>query len=68
MFECLKCKYANCIFIRQRLYGKKSHPRIFKTAKTVIYVKDYADGKFGCFPVAQPKTCHCRPRELPGSL
>ncbi len=23
-----------------------------------IYVKDYADAKFGCVPVAQPKTCH----------
>ena len=31
-----------------------------------IYVKDYADVKFGCVPVAQPKTCHYRPRELPG--
>ncbi len=34
--------------------------------QTLIYVKDYADAKFGCVPVAQPKTCHCRPRELPG--
>ena len=32
----------------------------------LIYVKDYADAKFGCVPVAQPKTCHYRPRELPG--
>ncbi len=32
----------------------------------LIYVKDYADAKFGCVPVAQPKTCHCGPRELPG--
>ena len=31
-----------------------------------IYVKDYADAKFGCVPVAQPKICHYRPRELPG--
>ncbi len=34
--------------------------------KVKIYVKDYADAKFGCVPVAQPKTCHCGPRELPG--
>ncbi len=31
-----------------------------------MYVKDYADAKFGCVPVAQPKTGHYRPRELPG--
>ena len=30
----------------------------------LIYVKDYADAKFGCVPVALPKTCHYRPREL----
>ncbi len=32
----------------------------------LIYVKDYADAKFGCLPVVQTKTCHYRPRELPG--
>ncbi len=37
-----------------------------KMAGVKIYVKDYADAKFGCFPVAQPNTCHYRPRELPG--
>ncbi len=40
---------------RHRIQGQRS-----------IYVKDYADAKFGCVPVAQPKTCHYRPRELPG--
>ncbi len=34
--------------------------------KATIYVKDYADAKFGCVSVAKPKTCHYRPRELPG--
>ena len=38
----------------------------FQPPITRIYVKDYADAKFGCVPVAQPKTCHYRPRELPG--
>ena len=38
----------------------------FGLVNFLIYVKDYADAKFGCVPVAQPKTCHYRPRELPG--
>ncbi len=31
-----------------------------------IYVKDYADSKFGYVPVAFYFLCHYRPRELPG--
>ena len=31
-----------------------------------IYVKDYADTKFGCVPVAFHLLCYYRPRELPG--
>ena len=40
--------------------------RVWILSAVRIYVKDYADVKFGCVPVAQPKTCHYRPRELPG--
>ena len=35
-------------------------------SKIGLYVKDYADAKFECVPVAQPKTCHYRPREVHG--
>ncbi len=28
---------------------------VMHTPNMVIYVKDYADAKFGCVPVAQPK-------------
>ncbi len=31
-----------------------------------IYVKDYADAKIECVPVAFHFLCHFRPRELPG--
>ncbi len=32
----------------------------------LIYVKDYADAKFGCVPVACHFLCHYMPRDLPG--
>ncbi len=32
----------------------------------LLYVKDYADAKFGCVPMAFHFLCHYRARELPG--
>ncbi len=39
---------------------------LYPPMQFLIYVKDYADAKFGCVPVDFHFLCHYRPRELPG--
>ncbi len=62
------CEFDEIIYTKKASANKNAIDRFaFQTPHYLIYVKDYADAKFGCVPVAQPKTCHYRPRELPGS-